>query len=256
MYANYHTHTARCMHAQGEDREYVEAAIEAGIQKLGFSDHCPWIYEDDFVSTIRMLPSQLDSYFDSLLALKKEYAKDITIHIGFEAENIPSLRKKQEELLSSYPVDYMILGQHFVGLETDPYSGSPTQDESILKGYVDLILDGMDTGNYLYVAHPDLINYTGDPAIYEKHMTHLCQYLKDHEIPVEINMLGAYQGRNYPCDRFLTIAKKVGNSAIVGADAHVPDFLKNNHVYTVCANLAKQYDLPLITDLEDLILKN
>ena len=36
MYANYHTHTKRCQHAVGEDREYVEAAIAAGIQVLGF----------------------------------------------------------------------------------------------------------------------------------------------------------------------------------------------------------------------------
>ena len=30
MLANYHTHTKRCQHAGGEDREYVEAAIQAG----------------------------------------------------------------------------------------------------------------------------------------------------------------------------------------------------------------------------------
>ena len=30
MIANFHTHTSRCNHASGTDREYVEAAIEAG----------------------------------------------------------------------------------------------------------------------------------------------------------------------------------------------------------------------------------
>ena len=30
MKANYHTHTFRCKHADGEDKEYVEAAIKAG----------------------------------------------------------------------------------------------------------------------------------------------------------------------------------------------------------------------------------
>lgn len=29
MKANYHTHTTRCQHAFGEDREYVEEAIRA-----------------------------------------------------------------------------------------------------------------------------------------------------------------------------------------------------------------------------------
>lgn len=41
MLANYHTHTFRCRHALGEDREYIEHAIDGGLKVLGFSDHCP-----------------------------------------------------------------------------------------------------------------------------------------------------------------------------------------------------------------------
>ena len=54
--ANYHTHTARCKHAWGEDKEYVEQAIQAGMEVLGFSDHCPWIFPPDYVSHTRMEP--------------------------------------------------------------------------------------------------------------------------------------------------------------------------------------------------------
>ena len=60
MKANYHTHTKRCQHAFGEDREYVEEAIRAGLRILGFSDHCPWIYKSDYVSNIRMTPQGTD----------------------------------------------------------------------------------------------------------------------------------------------------------------------------------------------------
>ena len=42
MFANYHTHTARCRHASGEDREYVLAAVQSGVKILGFSDHAPF----------------------------------------------------------------------------------------------------------------------------------------------------------------------------------------------------------------------
>ena len=51
---NYHTHTTRCMHAIGQDEEYVQAAIKAGIKKLGFSDHTPWHYDSSFKATMRM----------------------------------------------------------------------------------------------------------------------------------------------------------------------------------------------------------
>lgn len=42
LLANFHTHTFRCHHAVGQDREYVEKAIEQGIKTLGFSDHSPY----------------------------------------------------------------------------------------------------------------------------------------------------------------------------------------------------------------------
>ena len=44
--ANYHTHTYRCQHAGGTEREYIEKAIEVGIKKLGFSDHVPCPFKD------------------------------------------------------------------------------------------------------------------------------------------------------------------------------------------------------------------
>ena len=72
MIANYHTHTKRCGHASGEDREYVEAAIQAGFQILGFADHCPWVFpRKDYVSNMRMAPKDVDVYFYSLESLKK-----------------------------------------------------------------------------------------------------------------------------------------------------------------------------------------
>ena len=77
MLVNYHTHTRRCKHASGEDREYVEKAIESGLQILGFSDHCPWVFTDGFVSGMRLPVEEVDGYFYSLESLKKEYAKDI-----------------------------------------------------------------------------------------------------------------------------------------------------------------------------------
>ena len=57
---NYHTHTARCMHAVGTDEEFILAAIEAGYTVIGFSDHSPWHYNSDFVSHMRMHESEFD----------------------------------------------------------------------------------------------------------------------------------------------------------------------------------------------------
>lgn len=246
MLANYHTYTTRCRHAQGEDREYVEHAIMGGMKILGFFDHCPWIYDDDLESGTRMRPDQLDNYFTSLTDLKKEYESDIKIFIGFESEYVPELMEAQNELLKDYPVDYMILVEHFHEREPlSSYTGFEITDEAFLKKYVDLVIEGMETGKYSYVAHPDLLHFTGSDTIYEKHFTRLCAYLKENDIPVEINHLGLRGKRHYPSERFLRIAQKVGNSAIVGCDAHFPEALSSREEQNSCIELAEKFGLPV-----------
>ncbi len=129
--ANYHTHTARCQHAKGEDRAYVEEAIAGGLKVLGFSDHCPWVFPKEYVSRTRMRPEELDDYFTSLEQLRREYARDITIYIGFEAEYVPDMLEEQCRLLEGYPIDYRILGEHFTENEMHSvYTGFPSNDAS------------------------------------------------------------------------------------------------------------------------------
>jgi histidinol-phosphatase (PHP family) len=248
MIANYHTHTKRCQHATGEDREYVEAAIEAGLRILGFADHCPWVYPDkNFVSGIRLAPHEVDGYFYSLESLKKEYEKDIKIYIGFETEHCPNMIPEQEELLKGYPLDYMICGQHFLDAEyVSFYAGRPHADEDFLKRYVDTAVAGINSGRYLYLAHPDLVNFTGDEEVYRSHMKRLCEALKEKDIPVEINILGLSTGRRYPGKRFLELAKETGNTAILGIDAHAPEQILNGEAIKKAELLCEEFGLPLV----------
>ena len=59
MIANYHTHTPRCRHAQGTEEEYAQAAVNAGMEILGFSDHTPYWFPGDYYSHLRMYPNEL-----------------------------------------------------------------------------------------------------------------------------------------------------------------------------------------------------
>ncbi len=191
---------------------------------MGFSDHCPWIYKSDYVSNIRMTPQETDGYFSSLEKLRREYEKDIDIFIGFESEYLPELMEKQDAFLKDYPVDYMILGQHFLDSESDfNYSGRMADDEDRLIRYVDLCIEGARSGRYLYLAHPDLIYYTGSDKIYQREMKRLCEAMKQMNIPLEYNLLGLAIHRNYPEERFWQIVRNTGNSVIFGVDAHRPE---------------------------------
>ena len=121
MIANYHTHTWRCMHASGTEREYVEKAIEGGLKILGFSDHTPMPYSGGYVSNVKMRPDQLEDYVDTILKLKDEYKDDIEIHIGLEVEYYPKYFKALLKMTGQYPIEYFLLAQHYLGNEVNDF---------------------------------------------------------------------------------------------------------------------------------------
>lgn len=223
MIANFHTHTARCGHAEGRTEDYVENAIAGGIKTLGFSEHTPHWYPEGFRSQIRMGPEELPAYLEEITRLKAQYAGKIEIRLGLEAEYYPDLFPILLEHLKDTPVEYLLLGQHFLFNEMNaPYSGAVTEDKALLTQYCDQAIDGMYTGLFSYMAHPDLIRFQGDEAIYRAEMSRLCKAAKECHMPLEINLLGLRLGRHYPRQLFWEIAAEHNCSVILGSDAHDP----------------------------------
>lgn len=223
MIANYHTHTARCRHAIGADEEYVKKAIERGLQILGFSDHTPQFFPGDYYSTMRMFPEELNGYCDTVRKLKSDYAGQLHIHLGVEAEFYPLTFREMLLRLQDAGVEYMILGQHWIGNEFDaPYSGSATQKQDLIR-YCDQVIAAMETGKFSYFAHPDIIGFMGDRTVYEQHIRRLCRASIDTQTPLEINFLGLAAGRRYPNEVFWQIAAEEGCQVVFGIDAHSPE---------------------------------
>lgn len=242
--SNYHTHTTRCHHARGEDREYVEAAIEAGYKTIGFSDHTPMPCRDGYRSGMRMSLSDADGYFRSISDLRSEYKHDIDIKIGVEAEYFPRYFDALVDFLSQYPLDYMILGQHFINDEEGcAYSGNRTDNEKLLADYIKNVTDGAKTGKFLYIAHPDLINFAGPVEVYDSYMIPFLNEMKEIGIPLEINRLGLATGRHYPSEHFWSLVEKVGNTTCIGVDAHDPKMLFEFESIEHCFDLARSHSL-------------
>jgi histidinol-phosphatase (PHP family) len=242
MTANYHTHTWRCRHAQGTEREYIEIAISRGLKTIGFADHSPYIFPDGYYSSYRMYPNQIEDYFYTLDSLKSEYKNKIEILIGLEAEYYPAHFNDLIELIRPYKPDYLILGQHFIQNEYDgKYSGGGGIDEEQLNNYVNQTLEGLRTGLFTYFAHPDLIRYPVDDDIYNKHIRRLCEGAKVLGIPLEINLLGLSERRHYPRENFWRIAAEVGNDVILGCDAHKPDAVANTDDLKLAYDYASKF---------------
>lgn len=222
MKHNYHTHTFRCKHASGTEEEYIQKAVEAGFETLGFSDHAPFFFAGDYVSSCRMGMDEIDGYFETLTALKEKYKSYIDIRIGFEIEYYPKLWDRAIEKYKAYPLDYLILGEHFIGNESLECVNAfaPTDDPSVLKGFVDHCINAVDTDRITYICHPDNINFTGDEAVYESEMSRLILKCKEKDIPLEINMYGMRDGRHYPKRSFWELAARLGATAVLGQDCH------------------------------------
>lgn len=251
MIANYHTHTARCNHAMGTEREYVEAAIRRGLKILGFSDHTPQYFPGDYYSTMRMRPSELLWYSGVVRKLKNEYRDQIDISLGLEVEYYPALWGTLLPRLRDAGIEYLILGQHWLGNEQgEPGSAGATEDEEVLRRYCRQVIDAMETGLITYVAHPDLINFTGKRHIYRHHVRDLCRAAKEMEIPLEVNLLGICNGRHYPNERFWEVAAEEGCSAILGMDAHAPAHILDPEPERRALKMVQKFELDLLDTVE------
>lgn len=247
---NYHTHTSRCKHATGSDRDYIEAAIAAGIRTLGISDHVPLPYHNGYVSNLRMAVEDIGEYFESFSALREEYRGRIELLIGFEVEYFPKMFDEMLSILDDYPCDYLLLGQHEIEDEQgEAYIGKPFSDKKTLERHTDMTIEALETGEFLYLAHPDIANFVGDEKFYLQQARRICRAAKEAELPLEVNILGMRDLRWYPRGLFYEAAAEEGNTLIFGVDAHAPEQLTDEKALEAerdCIEFAESFELEIL----------
>ena len=249
MLCNYHTHTTRCHHAVGEDREYIENAIKTGIKVLGFSEHPPYIFGDGYNSFYRMDFDEVENYCKAVLNYKKEYSSDIEIHLGFELEYYESMHEREMSFLKGFNPEYFILGQHYIFEERNGYYSQGLSNEILFKQYINETIKGIETGDFIYLAHPDLPGFSVSPSVYNKEYTRLLEVAKRYDMPIELNCYGMINNRCYPDRKLFELAEKVGNKVIIGIDAHNPNNICKQ-TYDNAHNLIKGLNLNLIENLD------
>ena len=237
---NYHTHTWRCQHARGMEEDYVRRALEQGFGALGFSDHTPWPYRSGYVSGMRMRLQQFEGYRQTVLHLREKYAGRIELPLGMECEAFPEYFEWLRDFKARY-LDYILLGNHYdLTDEGGFYFGYCTRPDEVAR-YGKRTLAGLAARLYDCLAHPDLFlhTYPAFDAQCRAVSVDLCQAARDLNIPLEYNLLGlarqkSEQGRGwlgYTRPEFWQIAAENGCTAIIGYDAHDPDFLCRRDLY-------------------------
>ena len=113
---DFHSHHARCGHAQGDIEHYVQIALALGLEEIGISDHSPlyWLEGDHPAPGTAMARSELEHYVAEVLALRQKYAGRIRVYLGLEVDYIEGMEEVYRAELSPYPFDYLLGSVHYV----------------------------------------------------------------------------------------------------------------------------------------------
>ena len=125
-------------------------------------------------------------------------------------------------------MDYMILGNHGDGSMHEKYFGN-IQTVERLELYVHNAVEAMESGLFLYMAHPDLMlsKYPAFDDTAKALSRQLCREANRLSIPLEYNLYGIMKGvpeggLGYPYGGFWEIAAEENVRAVIGVDAHAP----------------------------------
>lgn len=150
----FHVHTYRCGHAEMiEDEAYVRKAIDLRANSIVFTDHAPFP-GNPFGNRMEYL--ELPKYISKLKNLKEKYSGIIDVKIGLEIEYLPGYADYYQELKQCKDLEILMIGQHFYEIKPGTYSFSyPELYLQEYKGCLEQIIEGMATGMFQVLAHPD-----------------------------------------------------------------------------------------------------
>lgn len=233
-----HVHTRLCGHADGEMDEYVQTAIDKGLDELVFLEHL----EEGIVSAHRtwLTEEQFELYWTEGNRLREQYADTIKIGLGVECGYNPDAVDRLRDRLQTKAWSEVGLSCHFLRLagEKSHLNLFSKRDDSLtlarrsrpdilLSRYFDLLLAGVETLPVTKVCHLDgALRWLPGLQLGENHYKQIESLLRTmHQkgIGLEINTSGIrIRGEQFPTDRILSQAREFGIHLILGSDAHTP----------------------------------
>jgi histidinol-phosphatase (PHP family) len=254
-----HTHTEFCPHGSVEDTEQlIQQAIALGFKEYSITEHAPLPPEihtkaagdSEIWTTASMALNDVDNYFKRMNILRKKYASEIVIHIGFELDYFADFEAWTTDFLAEYgpQTDDGVLSVHFLegrdGLRGIDYSfeeyktgvtdylGSFEQAQTL---YYQTVLRSLeaDLGPWkpTRLGHISLCQkferFFDEPTVYsEKNQALVAELLsrvKEKQYSLDLNTAGFYkQGyqQSYPQLWITQKAAALQIPFIYGSDTH------------------------------------
>ena len=155
IHIDLHNHTVHCNHAEGTLDEYIERAIELGIDIYGFSEHAPMHFDEKY----RLPLCDMGTYATEVLNARERYKDRIKILLGYEVDWLPGY---MESSILNAKVDYLIGSVHFIDKwsfdNPEFLSGWKTRNiDEIWQAYFEATEAMVSSGKFDIVGHLDLI---------------------------------------------------------------------------------------------------
>ena len=230
---DYHVHTFRCGHAGGASREFVSRAVERGLSEIGFTDHIPLYFlpHDRRDPSLAMREDQLEGYVAEVRDLQREFAGQIAVRLGLEADYAEGYEAELERWLGRADWDLVLGSVHWVAGDWIDAPGSAARYEregtaALYREYYRLLAKAARTGLFDVLTHFDLPKKHGHRApsgISDAEETAIEAAL-EAGVAVEISSAGLRKavGELYPEPRLLERLAASGVPVTFSSDAHAP----------------------------------
>ena len=240
---NLHTHSIYS-DGKSQPREIVEEAVRQGLTTLGFSEHSPLPFDNNF----SVKEADMPRYVAEIAQLKEEFKGKIDIYCGLEADYLTDVSEPFAVTKERYHLDYLIGGVHLVGQSANPdeiwFIDGPkweVYDEGLQKffdgdirravrRFYEQSNEMIENEQFDIIAHFDKIKmhnreryFHEDEPWYRKLALETLDLIREKGLVMEINTRGLYKKRYngfYPSPWLMEEACKMGVPAIISADAH------------------------------------
>ena len=222
MRIDLHNHTTRCNHAEGTIDEYIQRAIELGIDIYGFSEHAPMDFDPEY----RLAFEEMKAYTQDVSEAKERYRDKIKILLGYEVDYLPG---HMDERVLHAKIDYLIGSVHFIDKwsfdNPEFISGYENRDiDEIWQAYFEATEAMAKSGKFDIVGHLDLIKVfkympKQDTRLLAKDALHA---IKKSNMVLELNTAGLRKPVEeiYPSKALLEEAYALDIPITFASDAH------------------------------------
>lgn len=230
-----HVHTGFCNHAKGEPRAYVEAARDAGVAAMVFTEHAPLPDAFDPDRHLSICDADLETYCTVVRSLAEEHAgTGVEIGVGLEVDWLsddPGYAAASIARGRSAGAEIFLGSVHFLGTwafdDPNDLSGwDARRVDDVWAEYIAIWCEAAASGLFDVMAHPDLPKKFGHrPAIHPlEAYGAMAKAALAGDAAIEVSTAGLRKpvAELYPGYELLSVFSAAGVPATVGSDAHAP----------------------------------